>query len=181
MPTLKIFTNTFSVDFVVNEVDKNDNIAQLARDSDIVAEIDAKKEENKDEEESKEETTEEQGPKKIVISEEAKKEATDLLGEESESLFEFIRKLNEGLCERTEQFPLRKSTWSYHFLARIEDKEKRTNVHKFFKAHLSQFDTFTREVNGEKKIMILLTKELSNNKRRKLKMHIAKVNLHPKL
>lgn len=91
-------------DFVVNEIDPEGNIATLERDTDIVKEINAIENSGKKQEEIKE--IAEQGPKKIVVSQEAKTIITSLLKEDGEKLLEFIRRINEGLCERTEQLAL---------------------------------------------------------------------------
>ena len=59
-------------------------------------------------------------------------------------------------------------------LGHIEDKEKRTKVHKLFREYLSEFETYTKNEEGEKKIVVFLGKELSKNKRKKLGMKLDK-------
>ena len=86
-------------DFVVNEIDRDGNLAFLTRESDVTEEI----EQEQEKEEGKQD---EQGPRKIEVSEEAKNLATQLLKEDGERLIEFIRRINEGLCERTEHLVL---------------------------------------------------------------------------
>jgi hypothetical protein len=83
-------------------------MAILERDNDVIKEIEVLESKGKNKgqayEESKKPT--EQGPKKIVITEEAKTIVIDLLKEDGERFLEFIRKINEGLCERTEHFAM---------------------------------------------------------------------------
>lgn len=98
-------------DFVVNEIDPEGNIATLERDTDIVKEINAIENSSKKQEEIKE--IAEQGPKQIVVTQEAKTIITNLLKEDGDKLLEFIRRINEGLCERTEQLAL--GTFSYFY------------------------------------------------------------------
>lgn len=43
-------------------------------------------------------------------------------------------------------------------------------MHQLFKNHLADFETHTREQDGEKKIIVFLENEISKNKRKKLDM-----------
>ena len=99
-------------DFIVNEIDMDGNIATLPREVDVAQEIKElenskeNKEESKQIEDNKEEVKTEIGPKKIEVSEEGKQVAAELLGEDGDRLLEHIRRLNEGLCERTDELAL---------------------------------------------------------------------------
>jgi mRNA-degrading endonuclease RelE of RelBE toxin-antitoxin system len=106
-------------------------------------------------EESKEEDDGISTAQKLVVTPEAKEEIESTLDPEgAQSLLEFIRKLNEGLCDRKEQLAL----------PAITDKAKRKAVHGIFKTHLPEFQTHTKEIDGEKKIIVFLGSEMSNNK-----------------
>lgn len=93
-------------DFVVNEIDPDGVVATISRDTDVIKEIEAL--EASKEESKKEQEPSEQGPKKIQVTEEAKTVISEVLPEEGDRLIEHIRKLNEGLCERTEELALGK-------------------------------------------------------------------------
>ncbi|CAI2361379.1 unnamed protein product [Moneuplotes crassus] len=150
-------------DFVVNEIDPEGTIATISRETDVVKEIEIL-EKSKEENKKEEGDPSEQGPKKIQVTEEAKAVISEVLPEEGDRLLEHIRKINEGLCERTEELAL----------DHIEDKERRTKVHHLFRNHISDFDTYTKQIDGEKKIMVLLKSSISKNKRKKLKMQSDK-------
>jgi tRNA pseudouridine13 synthase len=167
------------LDFIVNEIDTSNNFALLSRDADVVSEIDKIiGQANPPQKDIEEEKTEE-GPMKIELTEEAAEKAREILKEDADRLLEHIRKINDGLCDRKEPLSLSNHTRcdNFNILDHIEDKERRTQVHKFFKEQVCGFETFTKEIDGEKKVIVLLKDEMSKNKRRKLKMYIEKVGL----
>ena len=97
-------------DFIVNEINPQGTIATLSRDVDVIKEIN-KLEDDKKAEEKKmggEQSKSEEGPQKITVSEETKVLVADILQEDGKRLLEHIRRLNEGLCERTEELALSK-------------------------------------------------------------------------
>ena len=97
-------------DFIVNEIDTDGNIAMISRDVDVAKEIkeleETKEKKSEDSKQPEEEKKTEEGPKKIVVNEDAKTAVEEVLLDDGPRLLEHIRKINEGLWERTEELAL---------------------------------------------------------------------------
>jgi len=150
-------------DFIVNEVDPSGKVVFLSTKegdlNDPYAED--RKEEEKKEQAAQDALTEEE--KKLVVP--INQSQIDLVkssldSDNADILLSFIDRQNKELGEKNEIL------YFFH----IDDKEKRTAIHKLIREQFPTLETHTTEIEGERKITCFLAKAVSKTKRKKMDM-----------